>query len=200
MTVVDRTPSGVESVQLRHNTLPQRLLLLDTMVLALLHETGEGMFGVLREGEIVDIQSFPNDTIGSVDPYLRIATADAGGDYWAVAYVLGDRFYVFRGLDLVCIGTLREGSAFTPDQRARGDEKESVAGTVIGDTSVWMLAIDSRNRDVRLLDEYSLTGCEHLRSYPLPVRARTLTHYDGIFFVEHEPDGSEIIGLRLSGR
>jgi hypothetical protein len=196
IAVVDSSAVERESIALRHPALPQRLAILDSVVLVLLLEPGDNFFGILDGGHVRDVRPFPTDTIGSVDPYLRIVTAATHGEYWTAAYVFGNRFYAYRNTNLMCAGTLRHGSPFLPNQRAKGDEREVAAGTVMSDSSIWMLAIDPRDRDLRYLDEYSLTTCEYRGSLPLPVRARTIAYHDGVFFVEHARVAPEILALR----
>lgn len=196
VAVLDSLGNQRESFPITHASLPQRLVLLDTVTLALLLEPGDHFFGTFSAGAVKNVEAFPVDTLPSVDPYLRIVVSGTNGSEWAAATVFDGRLFVYNGRTLICAGILRQAILVQPGQRASGQEMEIASAIAVGANDVWVLGIDRHDRDLRYLDEYDLHTCTYRRSLQLPVRGRKVAYYDSIFYVEFEEPAPAIVGLR----
>lgn len=155
-------------------------------------------------GEIVGSFPFPTEELSRA-PYLlrqpmaavRYAGRDLDRPEWVVMFPYGDVFFSYAGAELICAGRLMRARSMV-NQPDNGQPLASAADIAVTDTSALIIAADSGEFRLRIIDEYDSEDCRYLGSYRLPIRARALSYSDGMLFVQHQDPAPGILALRPS--
>lgn len=116
---------------------------------------------------------------------------------WAAIFPNGDDLLVYRGTDLVCRGQLM-GARPIPAERTGAQPAFFAADVTMTDSSVLVLAADSSDYRLRVVDEYDGRTCAYIRSIELPVRSRAIAFSDGNLMVQYNDPAPGVLVLRES--
>lgn len=149
------------------------------------------------EGRILGEGPQPLDFVRTAPRFARQPIgAGASDSTWAAAFPYGDRFLVYDGGQVRCIGRTIEGGAFPT--RPAPDLPFWLAGISIADGELVVLAQGLSEDRLRVLDLYSLKDCTYLRSVRLPRAVSAFAYLDDSTYVfEFDDPAPTLLGLRL---
>lgn len=139
-----------------------------------------------------------------VDPVLREAAPLArqpllsvrdDGRRWALLYLLGDRFTVYRDTSLVCTGRFVDGGTFK-DAARRGPRGVRAVAVALRDSTVFVVAAGEGATRYRILDEYSAGTCAYRASVELPAPALAMAVDRNTFFLAGRAPRPTVVAVR----
>ena len=143
---------------------------------------------------------FPSDSIVTWPPLLRqtLLATRAGDARWAVAFPFGDRFALYRGIELVCSGKM-PGAAPAPSEVPPPNELRTHSSGIalLPDAILILRRVEVAELDSRMLDVYSPDDCRYVRSYRLPERYAGIAGSESLLLLHDDDPVPSIIAVRI---
>ncbi|HET7275204.1 MAG TPA: hypothetical protein VFI91_08470 [Longimicrobiaceae bacterium] len=190
------TPDGSVDTSINLSLAVQSIIPLRDRLILLTHSPDDFWHELDREGNALDsTANFPVRDLEDTPPSIRQTSSALApdGETWAAIFPFGNRFLVFSGTELRCEGRYIEGEPFP---ELMSDPPIWAAAVAMSDSSVFVLARNDTEDDLRIVDVYSADDCSYRHTLPLPQEMRAMAYDDGIFYFEHEDPAPTLTALQ----
>lgn len=194
--ITSLTPDGKVDAAINLSSLAvQSIIPLRDRLILLIHSPDDFWHVLDRKGNALDTTAnFPVQEFEQTHPYIRQTSSALApdGETWTAIFPFGDQFLVFSGTELRCEGRFIEGEPFP---ELMSDPPIWAAAVAMSDSSVFVLARNDTQDDLKMVDVYSAHDCSYRHTLRLPQEVRAMAYGDGIFFFEHEDPVPTLIAL-----